>query len=525
MNHRITILALNLLVWTVPATAWSPKEASQGYLVSLPAESVADREARHQKIAARRSGPIVIVHRGASALAPENTLEAYAAAMDFAADGCEIDIRRTADGVLVILHDDGLERMTDGLGRVDQYTYCELARVKFRPIQHARPGIGIPTLAAVFELARQRGMLLHLDIKEPGLEEPIQELLDAADIWDHIVSINDYNSARLRQNPKFKALAYKTFGLGEGRLDMDPRQVREALAKPGNMIMVDDPRIAARELKRSVHRVPVPTDLRAPLPATLSARSETNAFSPPQFLRALSRRVNPRSLGQLEGLLRADFPERADLAGDVAHQRQRAAHILERAWAAQKIGQLGKKSARVIRLLERQVQNRSLHRDWAYQGLDGVMAARALGALRATESVPVLVRTFFAVDPELTQLVQPPANYPYVWGDFSIKSEIMATLGEMPCEQSKRFLLAYVALDKEVVSVSAPPLYEEATRALLRQDLLPNQLEALLRSTNSAVRGTAILGCLNDSSRRRTSVLRRVLPWTDDLPRGGYRDY
>ncbi len=205
------------------------------------------------------------------------------------------------------------------------------------------------------------------------------------------------------QNPKFKALAYKTFGLGEGRLDMDPSQVRKALAKPGNMIMVDDPRIAARELKRGVQRVPVRDDLRAPLPATLSgARGETNAFSPPQFLCALSRRVNPRSLGQLERLLRADFPERTDLAGDVAHQQQRAAHILERAWAAQKIGQLGKKSTRVIRLLERQVQN---------------------------------------------------------------------------------------------------------------------------RSTNSAVRGTAILGCLNDSSRRRTSVLRAVLPWTDDLPRAGYRDY
>lgn len=521
LNHcerDIAILALSMAVWFAPPRASAEKEAAAGYIVSLPIESSADREVRHQRITARRAGPIVIVHRGASAFAPENTLQAYAAAMDYGADGCEIDIRATADGVLVLFHDDGLHRITQAMGRINQYTYGELAAVKFRSLYHATPATGIPTLAAVFELARQRAMLLHLDIKEPGLEEAIASLLDAAGVWDHVVAINDYNSAELRKNPNFKPLVYKSFGLGEGRFDLDPVKVSEALARPGNMVMLDDPRVAARELKRNLQCVPLPDNLHAPLPPTRSpVPGSTNSFSPPQFLRALALRVNGRSLDALEKLLTAAFPERADLVADAAYQRQRAARIVERAWAAEKIGQLGAKSARAARLLEHQVQNRSLHRDWAYQGLDGVMAARALGALRATDSVPVLARTFFAIDPELKKMVPPAADYPYAWGDFNLKSEIIATLGELPCEQSKEFLLHYLAMDKEAVSVFAPPLFEEATKAFLRQNLSQNQLQDLLRSTNSAIRGTAILECLNHPAASRNAALKAVLPWTQDL--------
>lgn len=522
MKATIAILVLNVAVWFAPAPACAEKEIAPGYILSLPRESSAAREARHKKVAARRDGPIVIVHRGASAFAPENTLEAYAAAMDYGADGCEMDVRRTADGVLIMLHDDGLDRMTDALGRINQYTYRELEAVKFRSIYGAKPGTGIPTLAAVFELARQRAMLLHLDIKEPGLEQDIARLLDAADIWDHVVAINDYNSAQLRKNPKFKPLSYKAPGLDEGRLDMDPAKVKAALAKPGNMIMVDDPRVAARELNRPVQRAPLLSHFRAPVPATPSATPrETNSFSPPQFLQALSSRVNARSPEQLERLLVADFPERADLDGDAAYQQRRAARILERAWAAQQIGRLGTKSGRVIKLLERQVQNRSLHRDWAYQGLDGVMAARALGALDATESVPVLVRTFYSVDPEQKKMVQPPANYPHAWADFLMKSEIMRSFGALRCQESKQFLLDYLAMDKETVSVFAPPLYKDAVPALLQQKLTQNQLEDLLRSTNSTIRGTATLECLDHPTPKRQAALKTVLPWTEGLPCAG----
>ena len=497
-------------------------ESLTGYITSVPSESSEDREARHKKIAERRAGPTVIVHRGAWAFAPENTLEAYAAAMDYGADGCEIDIRRTADGVLVMFHDDGLDRMTDALGPVNQYTYAELLEIEFRTGYRAKPGTRIPTLAAVLELARQRAMLLHLDVKEPGLEDDIAKLLDTADAWDHGVQINESNATELRRNPKAHCLAYKAFGWQEGRMDMNPVKVREGLAKPGDMIMVDDPRVAAHELKRKTLRVPLSDHLRASWSsnpaAAVASQSDVNSLSPAAYLRSLANRVDSRSLDELGKLLAADLPQPTDLEGDTAIQQQRARRILERAWAAKQIGQLGKKSTRAVRLLEELVAHRSLHPNWAYNGLDGAMAARALGVLGATESVPFLVQTLLAVDPELKKMVKPPTSYSYVWADYRMKREIICALGELPCEASRKFLREYVAMDEATAGKFAPPLFEEATRALLRQEITDEELQDLLRSTNSAVRGTAILVCLDDRTAGRTALLGKIVPWTRELP-------
>lgn len=509
----------------VPADAIATSESLTGHITSIASESAEHREARHQKIAERRAGPAVIVHRGAWAFAPENTLEAYAAAMDYGADGCEIDIRRTADGVLVMFHDDGLDRMTDALGPVSQYTYAELLAVKFRSGCRAKADTRIPTLAAVLELARRRAMLLHLDVKEPGLEDEVAGLLDTADLWDHVVQINESNAAKLRKNPKAHCLAYKAFGWQEGRMDMNPEKVVDGLAKPGEMIMVDDPRVAARELRRKTLHVPLSDSLRAAVASDLAAaapsQSDRDSFSPGAYLRSIAGRVDSRSLSELEKLLVADFPQRTDLDGDAAHQQQRARRIVERAWAAQQIGQLAERSTRAVQLLEGLAAHRSLHPDWAYQGLDGAMAARALGALGATESVPFLVQTFVTVDPELKKMLKPPADYNYAWADYRMKREIICVLGELPCEAGRKFLREYLAMDEAAAGKLGPPLFEEAARAMLRQQVTAEELEGLLRSTNSAVRGTAILVCLDGRPASRTSLLEKIVPWTRELPRAG----
>jgi hypothetical protein len=226
-------------------------------------------------------------------------------------------------------------------------------------------------------------------------------------------------------------------------------------------------------------------------------------------------------LDELGKLLASDGAERTDLEGDAAHQQQRARGILERAWAAQKIGQLGEKSPRAIKLLEELVVHRSLHRDWAYSGLDGAMAARALAVLGATESVPLLVRTFLAVDPELEKLVEPPAKYPYAWADYRMKREMICALGELDCEPSRRFLREYLAMDDAAAGKSAAPLFEEATRAFLVQQVTAEELRDLLRSMNSAVRGTTILVYLDDRRGTCASSLGRIMPWTQQLPRAG----
>jgi len=66
-------------------------------------------------------------------------------------------------------------------------------------------------------------------------------------------------------------------------------------------------------------------------------------------------------------------------------------------------------------------------------------------------------------------------------------------------------------------------LFEEATKSLLRQDLSRQGLQELLRSTNSAIRGAAILECLDHPTVSRTQSLRAVLSWTENLPRARSR--
>jgi glycerophosphoryl diester phosphodiesterase len=74
----------------------------------------------------------------------------------------------------VLFHDDMLDRLTEGFGAVNQITYYELLELKPRfRYGKARSNTRPPTFAAVLALARQRAMLLHLDLKEPGLEDDI----------------------------------------------------------------------------------------------------------------------------------------------------------------------------------------------------------------------------------------------------------------------------------------------------------------------------------------------------------------
>lgn len=250
----------------LPATclnAGGAPEQVQGYIRDIPPELAEAREARHRDIAARRAGTMVIVHRGASDFAPENTLEAFAAAMDRGGDGCEIDIHCSRDGVLYLHHDDELGRVFQGDGAIKGLTYFELLQYPLTKVQGtADKGTRIPTLAALLTLARQRAMLLHLDIKESGLDDNIAALLNASDTWDHVVHINAYNSEKLRTNPRLKLLEYKGWDHEAGQTE--PSQ-KAFLAKPAPMVFTKgDPAKALTLIGRNapIRIVPLPEGLR-----------------------------------------------------------------------------------------------------------------------------------------------------------------------------------------------------------------------------------------------------------------------
>lgn len=242
------------------------RDSVSGYIRDVPPESKVARESRHREVAARRAATMVIIHRGASDFAPENTLEAYAAAMDRGADGCEIDIRRSRDGILYLHHDAVLGRVFQGNGSVNRLTYFELLQRPLAKVHGtADSNTRIPSLAALLTLARQRAMLLHIDIKEPGLDDAISAMLDASDTWDHVVHINTYNSEKLRSSPRLKLLSYKGWDHEAGQTDASKKSF---LAKPAPMVFASgDPTKALKLIGRAsspLRPIPLPDELRTP---------------------------------------------------------------------------------------------------------------------------------------------------------------------------------------------------------------------------------------------------------------------
>jgi glycerophosphoryl diester phosphodiesterase len=117
---------------------------------------------------------LIIGHRGAAAVAPENTLLSFERALADGADGIEFDVRLAQDGVPVVIHDPTLRRTALQRGRVSSYASTELSEMdagtwfNLRYPRKARPEYTeatIPTLADVFELLGKRDALLYVEMK------------------------------------------------------------------------------------------------------------------------------------------------------------------------------------------------------------------------------------------------------------------------------------------------------------------------------------------------------------------------
>src|SRR5437868_2264664 len=128
-------------LWFSAAPAWISVAQANDPAVESPGQA----QARHEKVSARRASLAVICHRGASEFAHENTLEAYRATFELGADGNEIDIRETRDGVLVCFHDSTIETQLRGFGEIADYTFEDLRRFPFRESGRFRPASRIRT--------------------------------------------------------------------------------------------------------------------------------------------------------------------------------------------------------------------------------------------------------------------------------------------------------------------------------------------------------------------------------------------
>ena len=142
----------------------------------------------------------VWAHRGASSQEPENTLAAFELAIRQQADGVELDVQRTADGEIVVVHDEDCQRLTGQPGLVSQMSLAEL---RLRNFAWHRPNAGLhrlPTLVEVFDLIRSSSLSINIELKNgliafAGLEEQVLRLVAAYGLQDRITlsSFNHYS--------------------------------------------------------------------------------------------------------------------------------------------------------------------------------------------------------------------------------------------------------------------------------------------------------------------------------------------
>ncbi|WP_433765195.1 glycerophosphodiester phosphodiesterase [Flavobacterium ginsenosidimutans] len=133
-----------------------------------------------------------IAHRGAKAYEPENTLQAFQKALDLNSDGIELDVHLSADGQIIVIHDETIDRTTNGKGLVNSFTLAELKSFLIDGKYQ------IPTLNEVFDLVAKK-CLINIELKGLGTASKVVSLIEkyiAEKDWKYehfIISSFDWN--------------------------------------------------------------------------------------------------------------------------------------------------------------------------------------------------------------------------------------------------------------------------------------------------------------------------------------------
>ncbi|WP_291255486.1 glycerophosphodiester phosphodiesterase [Fusobacterium sp.] len=149
----------------------------------------------------------IFAHRGFSSKYPENTMLAFKKAIEIGVDGIELDVQLTKDGVPVIIHDETLERTTDGQGNIIDFTYDEISKLdasyKFKNLNIVNK---IPTLNEYFDFVKDYNIVTNLELKTSvieyfGIEEKVFELIKKYKLENNIIisSFNHYSVLRFKK--------------------------------------------------------------------------------------------------------------------------------------------------------------------------------------------------------------------------------------------------------------------------------------------------------------------------------------
>jgi glycerophosphoryl diester phosphodiesterase len=180
-----------------------------------------------------------VAHRGASAQYPENTLLAFRQAIAQGVDALEIDIHRTADDELVVIHDSTLERTTNGQGNIRDHSLNEIRQLD------AGQGEKVPLLRELIQIAQEAQVRLCMEIKgateveELAITEAIIRTLDANNFLSQAI-VTSFSSKALLQakalNPEVSTMLDPSPQDGS----LTPRQIcAQALRAGANCLSYD----------------------------------------------------------------------------------------------------------------------------------------------------------------------------------------------------------------------------------------------------------------------------------------------
>lgn len=129
-----------------------------------------------------------IGHRGAKAYEPENTLRSFQKALELGVNAVELDVRRTRDGEIVVIHDAEVDRTTNGHGSVNELTLAEIKKLL------TDRGEKIPTLKEVLDSLDKKAKIL-IELKEIGLEDKILDLVQEKGLEGNVIIVSFHEEA------------------------------------------------------------------------------------------------------------------------------------------------------------------------------------------------------------------------------------------------------------------------------------------------------------------------------------------
>ena len=145
----------------------------------------------------------IMAHRGCSGQYPENTMLAFRKAVEAGCDGIELDVHVTRDGMLVVFHDDTLERTTDGRGRLCDHSFEQLRRLNAAALWQGRyPFEPIPSFEEYCQWAAGQEIFTNIEVKTdhiyyPGIERKIWDMIVRCGLEDRVM-FSSFNHISLK---------------------------------------------------------------------------------------------------------------------------------------------------------------------------------------------------------------------------------------------------------------------------------------------------------------------------------------